>query len=43
MKRKIVVGLEALSNYVEKYRKAKAAFDELVRQVRHSFDPGEPE
>jgi len=40
-KRKIVVGLEALSKYVEKHPKAKAAFDELVGQVRHPFDPTE--
>ena len=34
-KRKIVVGLETLSKYVQKHPEAKAAFDELVRQVRH--------
>jgi hypothetical protein len=37
-KRKVVVGLEALSNYVAKHPEAKAAFDELVRQGRHLFD-----
>jgi hypothetical protein len=40
-KRKVVVGLEALSKYVEKHPQAKAAFDEIARQVRHPFDPGE--
>ena len=40
-KRKIVVGLEALSMYVAKHPQAKAAFDELVRRVRHPFDPTE--
>ena len=42
-KRKIVVGLEALSKYVEKHSEAKAAFDELVRQVRCPLDPSESE
>jgi len=40
-KRKIVVGLETLSKYVQKHPEAKASFDELVRQVRHPFDPTE--
>ena len=42
-KRKIVVGLEALSKYVEKHPEAKAVFEELARQVRHPFDPSESE
>jgi hypothetical protein len=40
-KRKLIVALEALSKHVEKHPKAKAAFDELARQVRHPFDPRE--
>src|SRR6266480_688704 len=40
-KRRIVVGLETLSKYVEQHPKAKAAFNELVDQVRHPFDPTE--
>jgi hypothetical protein len=40
-KRKIVVGLEALAKYAAKHPEAQAAFDELVRQVRHPFDPSE--
>jgi hypothetical protein len=40
-KRKIVVGLETLSKYVEKHPEAKAAVDELVRHIRHPFDPTE--
>jgi hypothetical protein len=42
-KRKIVIALELLSEYIEKHAKAKAAFDEFVRQVRHPFDPSESE
>jgi hypothetical protein len=40
-KRKIIVGLETLAKYVAKHPKAKAAFDQLARQVRHPFDPTE--
>lgn len=40
-KRRIVVELETLSKYVEEHPKAKTAFDELVRHVRHPFDPCE--
>jgi hypothetical protein len=40
-KRKVVIGLETLSKYVAKHPEAKTAFDELVRQVRHPFDPTE--
>jgi hypothetical protein len=36
---RIAVGLEALSKHVEKQPEAKTAFNELVRQVRHPFDP----
>jgi hypothetical protein len=42
-KRKIIVGLETLMKYVKKHPKAKAALDELARQVRHPFDPTESE
>jgi hypothetical protein len=42
-KRKIVIGLETLKKYVDKHPEAKAAFDELARQVRHPFDPTESE
>lgn len=42
-KRKIVVGLETLTKYVEKHPKAQSALDELVKQVRHPFDPTEQE
>jgi hypothetical protein len=42
-KRKIIVGLETLTKYVDKHPQAKAAFDELCRQVRHPFDPAESE
>lgn len=40
-KRKVIVALEVLSKYIEKHPQAKTAFDELVRQVRHPFDPRE--
>jgi hypothetical protein len=42
-KRKIIVGLETLAKYVKKHPEAKAALDELARQVRHPFDPTESE
>jgi short-subunit dehydrogenase len=42
-KRKIIVGLETLMKYVDKHPEAKAALDELARQVRHPFDPTESE
>jgi hypothetical protein len=42
-KRKIIIGLETLTKYVEKHPQAKAAFEELARQVRHPFDPTESE
>jgi hypothetical protein len=37
-KRKIVIGLQALDTYVSKHPKAKAALDELSRQVRHPLE-----
>jgi hypothetical protein len=40
-KRKIIIGLETLKKYADKHQEAKAAFDELARQVRHPFDPTE--
>lgn len=40
-KRMTVVGLETLMTYVEHHPKAKAAFDALLEQVRHPWDPGE--
>ena len=40
-KRKIIIGLETLTRYVEKHPEAKSAMDELSRQVRHPFDPTE--
>lgn len=40
-KRKIIVGLETLLTYLEHHPKAKAAFDALLEQVRHPYDPGE--
>jgi hypothetical protein len=40
-KRKIIIGLETLKVYVDKHPEAKAALDELWRQVRHPFDPTE--
>lgn len=40
-KRKIIIGLETLTKYVDKHPQAKAAFEELARQVRHPFDPTE--
>ena len=40
-KRKIIIGLETLAKYVDKHPQAKAAMDELARQVRHPFDPTE--
>jgi hypothetical protein len=40
-KRKIIIGLETLTKYAAKLPKAKAALDELARQVRHPFDPTE--
>jgi hypothetical protein len=42
-KRKVIIGLETLMMYAEKHPKAKAAMDELRRQVRHPFDPTESE
>jgi len=42
-KRKIVIGLETLMRYADKHPKAKAAMDELRRQVRNPFDPRESE
>ena len=38
---KVIVGLEAMKVYVDKHPEAKAALDELRRQVRHPFDPTE--
>ena len=40
-KRKIIIGLETLTRYVDKHPEAKAAMAELRRQVRHPFDPTE--
>src|SRR5260370_21439343 len=40
-KRKIIIGLETLVRYVKQHPKARAAWDELSRQVRHPFDPSE--
>jgi hypothetical protein len=40
-KRKVIIGLETLKVYVDKHPEAKAALDELRRQVRHPFDPTE--
>ena len=40
-KRKIIVGLETLMEYVKKRLQAKAVLDELARQVHHPFDPTE--
>ena len=40
-KRKVIVGLETLTRYVDKHPEAKSAMDELCRQVRHPFDPRE--
>jgi len=40
-KRKIIIGLETLMAYADKHPEAKAAMDELARQVRHPFDPTE--
>jgi|SRR5438128_6555425 len=37
-KRKVVIGLQALDTYVSKHPKAKAALDELSRQVRHPLE-----
>jgi hypothetical protein len=42
-KRKLIVGLEALHAYVKRHAKAEEAFDALVDQVRHPFDPSEQE
>lgn len=42
-KRKIIIGLETLTKYVDKHPEAKAAFEELARLVRHPFDPTESE
>ncbi len=40
-KRKIIIALETLMKYADKHPQAKAAMDELARQVRHPFDPTE--
>jgi hypothetical protein len=40
-KRKAIVGSEVLFAYVKQHPKAKAAFDALVDEVRHPFDPTE--
>jgi hypothetical protein len=40
-KRKTIVGLETLLTYVKHHPEAQAAFDTLVEQVRHPFDPTE--
>jgi hypothetical protein len=40
-KRKIVIGLEALSKYVEKHPEATAPFDELVPKSASSLDQTE--
>ena len=40
-KRKIIIGLETLMAYADEHPEAKAAMDELARQVRHPFDPTE--
>ena len=42
-KRKIIIGMETLAVYMKKHPEAKAAFDELARQVRRPFDPTESE
>ncbi len=42
-KRKTIVGLEVLLTYVKHHPKAQAAFDALVDQIRHPFDPDEQE
>ena len=43
VKRKIIVGLETFLGYVKQHPEAQAAYDELARQLRHPFDPGEQE
>ncbi len=42
-KRKIIVGLETLHRYTQEHPEAKTAMDELIRLVRHPFDPAEQE
>ena len=42
-KRKITIGMETLEKYVKQHPEAKAAMEELARQVRPPFDPSESE
>jgi hypothetical protein len=42
-KRKITIGLDTLKAYADEHPEAKAALDELFRQVPHLSDPTEPD